>query len=426
MSWGKQKLSVVVTGFIGSLILISGAYFSGLGDVHAQNIDQFSRSYVTPFPSGERYRLYVFGDSLGDGIGEGLTTAFQDDGRIEIVKHIRSRAGFIPNKSFNWEKYLKGVLKGEDVHIAVIMAGVNERYSIWSKGERHRVGSKKWREVFAKRLDKFLKHLKKKRVATYWVGLPIMRSPNYNDDMQVLNEMFRERAFINGVKFIDTWNVFADQFGRYSPFGPDLSGKVRRLRADDGIHFTVRGYRKLAHFVEREIKRDLVSAQVERNIPLAGNEDEQKRLSRHANRASRTKKKAQSAKTGKQNTLKKRIAKMLGAGSGQPVRSNKSKEQIIKIGEIKIIRPTIPEAVIASAIARGGLGGSFRLSGETVASDIEGGLTALASISPANELSLKSPKQRVPLTQTPYYRVLIKGDILKPKIGRADDFSLRE
>ena len=60
--------------------------------------------------------------------------------------------------------------------------------------------------------------------------------------------------------------------------GPDMTGQVKRLRADDGMHFTMRGYLKLAHFVEKELRRDLNLAKIERNIPLAGNEEEQAKV----------------------------------------------------------------------------------------------------------------------------------------------------
>ena len=57
-----------------------------------------------------------------------------------------------------------------------------------------------------------------------------------------------------------------------------MTGQVKRLRADDGIHFTMRGYLKLAHFVEKELRSDLNLAKLERNIPLAGNEEEQAKV----------------------------------------------------------------------------------------------------------------------------------------------------
>src|SRR5262249_27646485 len=55
-------------------------------------------------------------------------------------------------------------------------------------------------------------------------------------------------------------------------------GQVKRLRADDGVHFTERGSVKLAHFVEKELRRDLSLAKIERNIPLAGSEEEQAKM----------------------------------------------------------------------------------------------------------------------------------------------------
>ena len=105
-----------------------------------------------------------------------------------------------------------------------------------------------------------------------------MRSPGQSSDAEAMNDLFREKAFINGAKFIDTWNGFTDEAGRYSAYGPDMTGQVKRLRADDGVHFTMRGYLKLAHFVEKELRRDLNLAKIERNIPLAGNEEEQAKV----------------------------------------------------------------------------------------------------------------------------------------------------
>src|SRR6185295_1625291 len=109
-------------------------------------------------------------------------------------------------------------------------------------------------------------------------GLPIMRSDGQNADAEALNDVYREKAFINGAKFIETWNGFTDESGRFSAYGPDMTGQVKRLRADDGVHFTMRGYLKLAHYVEKELRRDLNLAKIERNIPLAGNEDEQAKV----------------------------------------------------------------------------------------------------------------------------------------------------
>jgi len=54
-----------------------------------------------------------------------------------------------------------------------------------------------------------------------------------------------------GIVYVDVWDGFVDEDGRFAQSGPDFEGQTRRLRAGDGVHFTQAGARKLAHFVER-------------------------------------------------------------------------------------------------------------------------------------------------------------------------------
>ena len=58
-----------------------------------------------------------------------------------------------------------------------------------------------------------------------------------------------------------------------------------------------------------------------------------------------------------------------------------------------------------------------------VTSELSTGLTAVATISALTDLSLASSRPRLPLSQRPYYKVLIKGEQPKPKAGRGDDFA---
>ena len=400
----------------------------------AQGLSHLSNSYITPFPEQNRYRVYVFGDSLGDGLWQGLYRAFNPEGNIDVVKKSRVSTGFVRTDRFDWNKRLTRILAAERVHIAVVMVGANDVQSIRvtnnKKRQSYKIGTPEWRDVYSQRVDQFIKSLKGSKAAVYWVGLPIMRSAKHNNHMQVMNEIFRERAFINGVKFVDTWNGFADQFGRYSAFGPDLSGQVGRLRAGDGVHFTVRGYRKLAHFVEREIRRDMRQARSERDIPLAGNEEEQARAIRRqrapsAQRQARNKPQAVKPKrpagritpqaAARKAAKTKRITK---------VRPNAAQENIVAlpsadgaIDGIELPRPKISQAALAAVTAR------YTPQSELIALETEEGVTALASISPISDTNLAEALRRLPLSQRPYYRVLIKGEELKPKEGRADDFA---
>lgn len=388
-----------------------------VGSAHAQTVIPSSRSYLTPFPEGDKYNIYVIGDSLGEGLWSGMRDILRDDRQFQLFRKIHYGTSFARATGTDWAARLEDILRNENVHVAVLYSGAAERQNIWAKGKKFKVGSEEWRDYVSKRVDRLIKRLKRDRIAVYWLGLPVMRAPKVNTQMQALNEIFRERAFLNGVKFIDTWNAFADQFGRYSAFGPDLEGKVKRLRADDGIHFTFRGNKKLAHFVYKEVSKDVALAREERNIPLAGNEKEQRLI--HA--------KIKKKKPVKAATDKKSIGGTLSAiTSGWFSLTSEQKDgqtDEMTLGEIKILRPKLRENAVSAFGSRARRNNQNTVSGEQIAKQIVGDITALSSISSMSAVSLGNVKRAVPLAEKPYYKVLIQGHGQASKPGRADDFS---
>ena len=89
----------------------------------------------------------------------------------------------------------------------------------------------------------------------FWVGLPSIRGTRSTADVVYLNDLYRARAEKAGAVYIDVWDGFIDEAGKYTNFGPDYEGQMRRLRSSDGVYFTKFGARKLAHYVERELRR---------------------------------------------------------------------------------------------------------------------------------------------------------------------------
>ena len=394
----------------------------------------FQRSYIEPFPPGDRYRVLVVGDSLADGLWSGLYRAFQEDGNMEVVNKSKPSSGFVRADSYDWTKEIDDILKDDTYQIVVVMFGANDNQAIKSGKEYIKPGTDAWDELYGQRVEAFVKKLRAKGLAVYWAGLPIMRSPDDSDDAEELNDIYREKSFINGAKFIDTWSGFTDEFGRYSAVGPDMSGQIRRLRDDDGVHFTPRGYLKLAHFAEKEIRRDLSLAKLERNIPLAGNEDEQaKVMGREVSPGKTVPPSGEASEAPAEGASEPAQAEAPAgdqAQGGAPAAEGEAAEpaapaaQQSKVGEVDVIRPAISQTTLDAAQNMTPQGAAASLAdAENIASDLPGGLTALASISAVSDPSVASSKPRLPLAQRPYYRVLIKGEQLKPKAGRADDFS---
>jgi uncharacterized protein len=388
-------------------------------------------SYINPFPTGDRYRILVIGDSLGDDLWQGLYRAFQEDKNLEFINRSKATGGLVRSDSNSWESQVTDILKNDSFQIAVMMFGANDDQAIKTGKDWLKVGSEPWRQAYGERVEAIIKKLRAANIAVYWVGLPVMRSPDQSADAEMMNEVFREKAFINSAKYIDTWNGFTDESGRFSAYGPDMSGQVKRLRSDDGVHFTERGSLKLAHFVEKEMRRDLSLAKLERNIPLAGSEEEQAKMmgrevapTKRAD-ADQPAESAAPAPDQSDTTAQSADAPTSadGAASGDAASDTTPAMQQNTVGEVSVVRPAMDSTLQAAQGLLPQAPASSLPEPEMITSELGNGLTAVATLSSVTDFSLNSSKPRLPLSQRPYYKVLIKGEQLKPKSGRADDFA---
>jgi hypothetical protein len=101
--------------------------------------------------------------------------------------------------------------------------------------------------------------LKSKGVPVLWVGLPAIRGQRGTADMSYLDDLYHAAADKAGITYVDIWDGFVDEDGRYAVEGPDFEGQRRRLRTADGVHFTRYGALKLAHLVDQELSRILAN-----------------------------------------------------------------------------------------------------------------------------------------------------------------------
>ena len=123
----------------------------------------------------------------------------------------------------------------------------------------------RWVELYQKKIEEMIGVLKSKGVPVVWVGLPAVRGPKGTADTLFLDSLYRDEAGKAGITYVDVWDGFVDEAGRFMQKGPDFEGQPRQLRSYDGVYFTSFGARKLPHYVEREITRLLAA----RSGPIA-------------------------------------------------------------------------------------------------------------------------------------------------------------
>jgi len=202
------------------------------------------------------FQVAVIGDSLGQMLADGLDEAYSDRSDIRILHRAKDSTGLVREDYFDWPKATRELLAGGDkIDMAVIMIGSNDRQAIHEGTETIETLSPRWRERYAQRVESVRAAFREKKIPLVWVGLPVTKNEHFAADMAKFNDIYRQAAAQDSAPFIDIWEAFADDRNQYQAFGPDINGRIVKLRSADGVHFTDVGARKLAHFVEGEIKR---------------------------------------------------------------------------------------------------------------------------------------------------------------------------
>jgi hypothetical protein len=125
----------------------------------------------------------------------------------------------------------------------------------------------RWVELYKKKIEEMIDVLKSKGVPVLWVGLPVVYGPKATADTLFLDSLYRDVAGKTGITYVDVWDGFVDEAGRFVQKGPDFDGQIRQLRSSDGVYFTKAGARKLAHYAEREITRLLAARSAPITLP---------------------------------------------------------------------------------------------------------------------------------------------------------------
>jgi len=377
---------------------------------------------LNPFPKNDIYRLHFIGDWLMNKLASSLTASLQTIQRIQVQDDIIKVQSL---RHSSWQRNNSAIhdrAASQDIDIAVVMFGLSEIGSIHTPGqERQRFGSELWLKKYASRIDRFMKALKISKGAVYWVGLPIVRRREHSEGYQLINTIVRERAYANGVTYIDLFTRFQDENGGFNNYGPDLSGTIKQLRTKDGIYFTKAGKAKIGHFVLQLIRRDLARVKSERVVTLAGNETEQSSI-RRSKQSPRLK-----TSTNKANkTTSRQIIPGSSQGGAQKANDGSVEYQML-IGNkqrkvvLKLPRPALSAAIMTLVTRNQSKDKPARFGDNAVHVTVDR-IPLLSTVTPADQSALALRKRRLSPTQSVFFKVWGKGERLPPKPGRADDF----
>jgi uncharacterized protein len=191
------------------------------------------------------FRIGVFGDSFGDGLWAALYNQLPRREAFQVLRYAEQATGFTRYRQKNLEEALAAQLAQGPVDVAVISFGANDVQGVFVGSKAEPLLSAAWQAEIGARITRYVQALQAQGASVVWVGLPVMRDGKYDAQVQGLNGFYARLMAELKVPFIDTRAVAADAEGRYASHLPGADGMPWLVRAGDGIHMSMKGYRLL-------------------------------------------------------------------------------------------------------------------------------------------------------------------------------------
>ena len=208
-----------------------------------------------PAKTATAEKILVVGDFMADGLTDGLSDVYADNGDVVVESRINGSSGLVRQDFYDWTQELGPILDDKKPAVLVMMIGSNDRQPVSDGSSTYALRSDPWTAEYDKRIAAIAKIAKDHGVPLVWVGMPSFKFNRMSEDMVFLNDLFRKEMTELGGEYVDVWDGFVNADNDFTYSGPGVSGQDVRLRNSDGITLTSAGDDKLAFFVEKAIGR---------------------------------------------------------------------------------------------------------------------------------------------------------------------------
>lgn len=229
--------------------------------VEAPKVTQPKKASLPPVPEKPKIekaptatRLVVFGDSMAVDVAKALERYYAEDPNISIINQGVGSSGFVRPDFFDWNKTAAEQVAANSFDIAVMILGINDRQTMKVGDQSLKALTPEWNAAYQERVAGFVNTVRGANKPLIWIGLPPMSKADYSNAMGQLSSIQRLAVFGGGAEFVDIYDRFVGEDGKYARSGPDLNGNNVSMRKDDGIHFSAAGADKVAFYLSQVIK----------------------------------------------------------------------------------------------------------------------------------------------------------------------------
>lgn len=218
------------------------------------NSSEQNQSIALPIKVRENDEFLLIGDSLMQGVALALSKDLKDLG-IKNTNLSKQNTGLSFKKYFDWIKTTEQALKEKpNIKFLVVLLGANDPWDIKIDKKYERFGSFVWSKYYALQIQNLLEVAKKRKVQVFWYEIPPVKRKSLNEKIQLLNSLYKEQSQNFDAVFIET-KADMSLDNEYSTYIKGQDGKSIKVRADDGIHFSISGARIMSKLLLDKIEQ---------------------------------------------------------------------------------------------------------------------------------------------------------------------------
>lgn len=199
------------------------------------------------------FRIAFGGDSLAQGLFLTLSPLMRGQD-VRLINGTRHATGLTRSDEHDWPVVLRTLVAQQRPNLLVVWIGANDFRPFVDREARTRLqfGTEGFAAAYGARVRRITEDAVSAGTKVAWIGLPNMRESRFADAARTLNEIQENAAREAGAVWVPTWIATSDEQGRFrAALGADQ--QARRLRAEDGVHFSDLGYRRIAGLAFQQI-----------------------------------------------------------------------------------------------------------------------------------------------------------------------------
>lgn len=170
-----------------------------------------------------------------------------------VINAHKVSSGLCNTEYYDWPKTAADLAKQYHPDIVLLTMGPNDGQDIYEPGKRMKFGSDTWHVEYVARFKKMVEDASSTGAKVYWFAVPVMRDATLEKKMTAIRAAQQDAlAQLPQVTVIDETASFHDDQGHFIEKGK-INGKLRTLRAGDGVHLTATGADILVNALENQL-----------------------------------------------------------------------------------------------------------------------------------------------------------------------------